>query len=325
MRIFLAPMEGVVDHTMRSMLTRIGGFDRCVTEFVRINQGQLLPPRVFYRLCPELLQGGKTPSGTPVYVQLLGGNPEAMAMNAERAASLGAPGIDINFGCPAKTVNKSDGGAIILREPERIFSIVHAVRKAVPISTPVTVKIRLGYEDSSLLADNCAAIYAAGATELAIHARTKLDSYKPPAHWQQLNAIQASAPIPIIANGEIWQFEDYQQCRQDSGCKDIMLGRGALSRPGLARQIRSFGKDTDRVDWLKILYLLESFAQLTEDVYEAKYVNGRVKQWLAYLRDGYCEANMLFEKIKRLTRPEDIAAIIRQAQASHQSLAQEIH
>ena len=107
MRLYLAPMEGVIDHTMRDLFTRQGGVDRCVTEFVRINNS-LLPPRVFYRMCPELRSGGKTPSGTPVHVQLLGGQPEPMADNAARAVELGAPGIDINFGCPAKTVNRSD-------------------------------------------------------------------------------------------------------------------------------------------------------------------------------------------------------------------------
>ena len=111
MRIFLAPMEGVVDYTMRDMLTRLGGFDRCVTEFVRITE-QKLPARVFYRYCPELHTGGKTPAGTPVYVQLLGGDPDYMALNARTAERVGAPGIDLNFGCPAKTVNRSDAISI---------------------------------------------------------------------------------------------------------------------------------------------------------------------------------------------------------------------
>ena len=87
MRIFLAPMEGVVDHTLRAMLTAVRGIDRCVTEFIRVTN-HLLPAKVFYRLCPELLIGSQTAAGTPVYVQLLGGNAQAMALNAQRAASL---------------------------------------------------------------------------------------------------------------------------------------------------------------------------------------------------------------------------------------------
>ena len=92
MRLMLAPMEGVIDHTMRELLTSLGGVDRCVTEFVRVS-AQLLPARVFRRYCPELAHGGATSSGVPVYLQLLGGQPTVMADNAARAAELGAPGI----------------------------------------------------------------------------------------------------------------------------------------------------------------------------------------------------------------------------------------
>ena len=121
-RLILAPMEGVVDAVMRDQLTRLGGYERCVTEFVRVSQ-TLLPKRVFIRYSPELQQGGVTASGTPVFLQLLGSDPELMAANAERAAQLGAPGIDLNFGCPAKTVNRSQGGAALLRSPDLIRSI----------------------------------------------------------------------------------------------------------------------------------------------------------------------------------------------------------
>ena len=184
-RLMLAPMEGVVDHTMRELLTGLGGIDRCITEFVRVSE-RLLPPRVFRRYCPELAHGGRTASGVPVYLQLLGGQPGVVADNAARAAELGAPGIDLNFGCPAKTVNRSDGGSIILRQPERVHAITAEVRRAVPAHIPVTVKTRLGYEDPSLFIDIVRGIAAAGATELTVHARTKRHGYRPPAFWEEI-------------------------------------------------------------------------------------------------------------------------------------------
>ncbi len=311
MRILLAPMEGVVDHTMRDMLCRFGGLDRCVTEFLRITR-QRLPAKVFYRLCPELHNGGKTSSGIPVYVQLLGSDPVAMAANAERAAALGAPGIDINFGCPAKTVNRNDGGSILLREPKRLHQIIGAVRAALPALTPVTAKIRLGYHDHSLLEDISSAIIEAGANELTIHARTKLDGYKPPAYWHHIHAVQANSPIPVIANGEIWSPADAISCRQQSGCEDIMLGRGLLTRPDLARQIRDElqGKQPSPMDWREIVDMLADFATSTEQNYEKKYVGNRVKQWLGYLRQGYPLAQHLFENIKRLKDAKQIHASI---------------
>ena len=200
MRLMLAPMEGVVDHTMRELLSSLGGLDRCVTEFLRVSE-QLLPPRVFYRICPELRSGGRTASGVPVYLQLLGGSPSVVAENAARAAELGAPGIDLNFGCPAKTVNRSDGGSILLREPQRVHAISAAVRAAVPKHLPVTVKIRLGYEDQSRFLDVVSGIAAAGATELTIHARTKRHGYRPPAYWEGIARARERVELPIIAKG----------------------------------------------------------------------------------------------------------------------------
>ena len=318
MRIILAPMEGVVDHTMRAMLTQVGGIHRCVTEFIRVTD-QRLPPKVFYRYCPELYTASKTAAGTPVFIQLLGGKPEPMAINAHRAAALGAAGIDINFGCPAKQVNRNDGGSILLKEPDRVFSIVHAIREAVSSEIPVTAKIRLGFDDRLLLKDITQAIFAANANELTIHARTKADGYKPPAYWDAIAEINDSSPIPIIANGEIWTTEDHQRCIAKSGCTDVMLGRGILATPDLAQQIHHHynGRNCQPMNWAQILNLLLQFCDITEQEYEKKYVGNRVKQWLGYLRKQSTAAAVLFEEIKRLKWPEEIAAVIHKHQANH--------
>ncbi|MCB0363705.1 MAG: tRNA-dihydrouridine synthase, partial [Bdellovibrionales bacterium] len=122
MSIALAPMEGVIDSVMRDLLTSIGGIDQCTTEFIRVTDREL-PDHVFYRYCPELKSGGKTPGGIPVFLQLLGSRPEEMAINAQKAVALGAIGIDLNFGCPAKTVNRHDGGASLLKDPQRLFDV----------------------------------------------------------------------------------------------------------------------------------------------------------------------------------------------------------
>src|SRR5687768_16120481 len=141
----LAPMEGVLDFVLRDLLSEIGGFDRMVTEFVRVTE-RLLPASAYYKSCPELKTGGRTRSGTPVFVQLLGGQAGPVSENAGLAAELGAPGIDLNFGCPAKTVNRHDGGAALLKQPERVFEVTRAVRAAVPAGIPVTAKVRLGFD-----------------------------------------------------------------------------------------------------------------------------------------------------------------------------------
>lgn len=311
MRLLLAPMEGVMDHTMRDILTRVGGYDRCVTEFVRISR-QVLPARVFYRICPELHNGGKTPAGTPVYLQLLGGIPEVMARNAQVAESLGAPGIDINFGCPSKLVNNSDGGSVLLREPERVYDIIKAVRDTVSTQIPVTAKIRLGFYDSSLLADITAGVQAAGANELCIHARTKQHGYKPPAYWSEIGKVKPHLSLPVIANGEIWSAANAQQAQAESGCTDLMLGRGALSFPDLARAIKAqrAGEAYQPMHWEEVLPLAAQYADRLEER-APKYAASFVKQWFTYLYRQYPQADILFQQIKRMKTVAEIKSAIR--------------
>lgn len=314
MRIMLAPMEGVVDHTMRELLSGLGAIDRCVTEFLRVTD-RLLPPRVFRRICPELDNGGTTPSGVPVYVQILGGKPTVVADNAARAAELGAPGVDLNFGCPARNVNNSDGGSIILREPERVHTIVAAARKTVPASIPLTVKIRMGYEDRDNFLDIVRGIDAAGATELTIHARTKRDGYRPPAYWEDIARARDSVKLSIIANGEIWNPADALRCREASNCQDLMVGRGALCRPDLPRLIRaaSRGEVLEPINWPEVLTLISKFYQLNLAHYDEHCAANPVKQWLVYLRMYYHPAAILFENIKRLHRPNDVWPVLHAA------------
>jgi tRNA-dihydrouridine synthase C len=302
MHITLAPMEGVVDHLMRDMLTQVGGFDLCVTEFVRIVE-QLMPKHVFYRICPELNNQGFTPNGVPVKVQLLGQHADWLAENAYRAIDLGSHGVDLNFGCPAKTVNKSKGGAILLREPETIYKIVSAVRQAVPKEHTVSAKMRLGFDDTSLAIANAQAIADAGANSLVIHARTKVDGYKPPAYWDWIAKIKQHVNIPIVANGEIWNAQDAVNCQQQSACENIMLGRGALAMPNLAQVIKN---TQQHMPWEQVKALLVQYSGYELFGDKGKYYPNRVKQWLGYLSRQYPQAEDLFMSIRRLKSADEI-------------------
>jgi hypothetical protein len=184
--ILLAPMEGLLDATLRDVLTRAGGIDRCVSEFIRITD-TLLPERAFVRVVPELLNGSRTRAGVPVRPQLLGSDPVCLAENAARLAGLAPEGIDLNFGCPARTVNQSRGGAVLLDEPELVGRIVSAVRRAVPAHVPVSAKMRLGYQD-----DLPRGGLRAGhrrrqgpASWWCTRAR-RHDGYRPPAYWERI-------------------------------------------------------------------------------------------------------------------------------------------
>lgn len=310
--LLLAPMEGLLDATLRDVLTRTGGIDRCVSEFIRVTH-TVLPERAFIRVVPELLNGGYTRAGVPVRAQLLGSDPTLLAENAERLAGLGPHGIDLNFGCPAKTVNQSRGGAVLLDEPELVGRIVAAVRRAVPAHMPVSAKMRLGFNDDER-AEECAhAIAEAGADELVIHARTKAHGYRPPAYWDRLAEVRASLPphrrLPVIANGEIWTVADALRCREVTGCEHLMIGRGMVTDPGLALAIKGLGG----VPWSVLPPLLQVFWQQVSARVERRHRSGRLKQWLNYLRKRYPEAQAAFDELRLVNEPDDIEAWLRRA------------
>ncbi|MGH8462054.1 MAG: tRNA dihydrouridine synthase [Stenotrophobium sp.] len=300
MQIALAPMEGLVDEILRDVLTRVGGIDWCVTEFIRVND-RLLPASCFRKLAPELAQGAQTAAGTPMRVQLLGSDPACVAENAALACTLGAPVIDLNFGCPAKTVNRSRGGAILLKEPELLHAIVRAVRGAVPPQISVTAKMRLGVDSPDIALDCARALADGGAAQIVVHARTKADGYKPPAHWEWLARVRDCVNVPIYANGDIWSVDDWRRCREISGLEDIMLGRGLVSRPDLARQIAAARAACEftPMTWSELLPLLRDFWRQERRKLPPAYAPGRLKQWLAWLSRNYPEATALFAAVRR--------------------------
>lgn len=306
--ILLAPMEGLLDFVLRDILTRVGGVDRCVSEFIRITD-QLLPERVFTRIVPELLSGGRTFSGVPVRAQLLGSDPVCLAENAARLASLGPEGIDLNFGCPANVVNRHGGGASLLKEPDTIHAIVRAVRRAVPAHMPVSAKMRLGYLDDSLAVDCALAIANGGASEVVVHARTKAQAYRPPAYWERIADIRAAVNIPVVANGEIWTVDDARRCREASGCSMLMIGRGAVVDPGLGLAIQAdmagqkTGQKTTAVDWPSLMPLVADFWHIVCTRLDSKARAGRLKQWLNFLRRRFPEAEVAYQALKRVNDP----------------------
>lgn len=311
MKLVLAPMEGLADAPMRALLTSMGGYDWCVSEFIRIND-TLLPPRVFRRYVPEADNGFRTPAGTPVHVQLLGSDPVAVAENAAVAAALGAPAIDLNFGCPAKTVNRHRGGAVLLDETEVLHAIVSAVRHAVPRDIPVSAKMRLGYRDRSRMLDNTRALVAAGAAWITVHARTKEDGYRPPAYWHEIARLrEAAGTTTVIANGEVWTVDDHARCRLESACPDVMLGRGAVASPGLARAIRQreAGLPATLPAWAELERMQCDFVAAPDVGDDA--ATGRYKGWLAFLARTYIEAEALLPVVRRMRSRADVIAAIR--------------
>lgn len=306
-RVLLAPMEGVLDSLVRELLTEVNDYDLCITEFVRVVDS-LLPEKVYYRLCPELANQSLTPSGTAVRVQLLGQHPQWLGENAARAVELGSWGVDLNCGCPSKMVNGSGGGATLLKDPEMIYLGAKAMREAVPSHLPVTVKVRLGWDSGARQFEIADAVQQAGATEITVHGRTKEDGYKADKiNWAAIGEIRQRLSIPVIANGEIWDWQSAQDCMAATGCDSLMIGRGALNVPNLSRVIK---QNAPKMPWPEVMLLLKKYVRLEKQGDTGLYHVARIKQWLGYLRKEYAEASEVFSEIRALKTSADIARAI---------------
>lgn len=324
-KIILAPMEGVMDAPLRRTITAVGGIDRCVTEFIRVVDA-VLPDKVFYRYCPELKTGGCTDSGTPVRIQLLGSESLVMADNALKAVDLGADSIDINFGCPSKTVNGSRGGAYLLQYPDDIYHIVSRMRRLLPDDIVLSAKMRLGWDNMDDAVAIAQTIADAGADELTVHARTKAQEYRSPVHWQRIYDIQNAIDIPVIANGDITDKKSYDTCRTVTGCDQVMIGRGLLANPFCAKGIKADLKTEPlpKVEWTDVLALLLHYYESCvtmgyvttgatyQDIKSSRYLANRLKQWIKYMFPVFPQAEPFFTPLRLLHSSDEILILIRQ-------------
>lgn len=294
-KVILAPMQGVLDPFVRNLLTSVNEYDLCISEFVRVVD-QKLPKKAFYRLAPELYQGGLTDSGTPVRVQILGQHPEWLAENAALAIELGSHGVDLNCGCPSKTVNGSNGGASLLKDPDLIYRATKAMREAVPNEQIVSVKVRLGWDSAEQCFEIADAVQQGGANEIIVHGRTKSDGYRAERiNWQAIGEIQKRLTIPVTANGEIWDFESAKNCQKTTACHTLMIGRGALNTPNLSKVVKY---NEPKMAWSEVLQLLFKYVQMENQFDTGFYHIARIKQWLRYLYKEYPQAVELFEILK---------------------------
>ncbi len=223
----LAPMEGVTHRVFRDLILDLGGPGAAWTQFLRVAHQPLTERAIARELGPPR-------ADVPVGVQLMGVDPDATAETARRAVAVGAPMIDLNFGCPAKRVFNKCAGSALLGFPERIEALVAATARAVDV--PVTAKIRLGVSDSDGLREVVAAVETAGAAMLTVHARMRTDAYTDPARWEELARVREWTRLPLIGNGDVFSVDDAQRMLS-LGVDGIMIGRGVLRDPWLLQRL----------------------------------------------------------------------------------------
>jgi nifR3 family TIM-barrel protein len=229
-RVWLAPMTGVSDLPFRLTAARLGA---------RYMATEMVAGEALLGQRPEAIRRAAVGEGLPVMVvQLVGADPAVMAGAARTACAAGAEVVDLNFGCPAKSVTGIACGSALMREPARVESIVAAVCAAV--DAPVTVKMRLGWDMAECNAPELAArAEAAGARAITIHARTRAQFYAGTADWAAVRAVRERVGVPVIENGDIVDATTARAALAASGAQAVMIGRGALGRPWIAAVIEA--------------------------------------------------------------------------------------
>ncbi len=227
-RVLMAPMTGITDLPFRVLASRLGAA-YVATEMVA--SAELARGR------PDVVRRAAVGGGLPLTViQLVGGDPAAMAEGARMAEKAGADIIDLNFGCPAKEVTGAACGSALMRTPERATAIMGAVVSAV--SRPVTVKMRLGWDENSHnAADLARCAQDMGVAAVTVHGRTRKQFYTGVADWEAVAEVKQALSIPVIVNGDIITAEQAREALRQSGADALMLGRGVYGRPWLAAHL----------------------------------------------------------------------------------------
>ena len=223
----LAPMEGVTAPSFRDIVlarhapTDLGG---AFTEFVRVIDRPVAKREMHKHL-------GTRRFRIPVGIQLMGSDLDCVTGSAAHAAELGVPVLDLNFGCPARGALKGCAGAAALKEPSGVEAAVRAAVKGVAGRTPVTAKIRAGFDHDRDVEVLARAAEAGGAAMLTIHCRTRREGYQEEVFWSRIARAVDAVTIPVAGNGSAWLHSDLERMRRETGCAFVMVGRGALRDP----------------------------------------------------------------------------------------------
>lgn len=227
----LAPMAGVSDRAYRELCVRFGAA-YCVSEMVSSKALSFNSKK-----SEELMEISDLER--PCGIQIFGDDPKCMADAAKHALENKPDIIDINMGCPAPKISSNGSGSALMKNPRLCGKIVKAVTAVT--DTPVTVKIRKGWDDDSVNAVEVAKICeSAGAAAITVHGRTRQQYYKPPVDYDIIKAVRESVSVPVIANGDIDSAERAKEVMDITGCDLVMIGRATLGNPWIFSQINAY-------------------------------------------------------------------------------------
>ena len=230
-RVGLAPMAGFSDVSYRLLAKEMGASFVC-TEMVSAMGIKYNNEHTKDLLYMEEVE-------QPVSMQIFGSDPEAIAIGAKIVEAAGAPIVDINMGCPVKKVVSSGDGSALMKTPELAMKVAEAAVQAVQI--PVTVKLRLGWDDSSInVVDMAQRMESVGVAAVAVHGRTREQMYSGKANWDYIKQVKAALSIPVIGNGDVHSPESAKAMLEYTGCDAVLVGRAAQGNPWLFKQIKEY-------------------------------------------------------------------------------------
>ena len=301
--LLLAPMEGVGDRCFRKAMASIGGFDEAVTDFLRV------PANAHIESLAKKYEPFET-TPIPLAVQLMGSDPELLAAMAVAMEKKQAPRIDLNCGCPSNTVTGKGAGSSLLKDPEFLHENAQALVRAV--STPVTLKMRSGYEDTSLFQENLLAAQESGVKYITLHPRTKVDGYGPPAKWEYIAQAKDLLKIPVVGNGDILEVKDALAMLKQTSCDALMIGRGSIINPFIFHQIRAhFHGREFHPKWGDLLTYFSVYLEEIADEVPQKIRVSKLKQLMSFQFKGNIDLLENRQMILRLqcTTVEEFLAI----------------
>lgn len=279
--LILAPMEGVGDRCFRKAMASIGGFDEAVMDFLRVPKNAHIKS-----LAREYNPQEIAP--IPLAAQLMGSDPDLMGEMAQEIESRGAHRIDLNCGCPSNTVTGRGAGSSLLKEPNALFEVAKSLVKAVRI--PVTVKMRSGFENTSLFKENLLAAQESGIRYITLHPRTKVEGYGPPANWDLIREAKSILKIPVVGNGDITNVDSALRMLKETGCDALMIGRGSVINPFIFHQIRAhFTQQSYSVLWNNYLKFFDTYLSEIPVEMSMKIRVNKLKQLMGFLFKGNAE------------------------------------
>ena len=303
-KIFLAPMAGITDLPFR-LLCKEQGADIVITEMISAKG-------MYYGNKNSLPLLMTKEEESPAGVQLFGSEPDIIAGQASKMKDFGFAFIDLNFGCPVPKIVNNHEGSSLMKTPERISEIVYAIRQTTDL--PVTVKIRAGFTADSINAPEVAKVAEeAGASAVAVHARTREQYYSGNADWSVIKAVKDAVKIPVIGNGDVTCGADVIRMKEETGCDSVMVGRAAKGNPWVFAEIRHYLETGETLPRPTVEEIVDTMLRQVKMMIEQKseYIGIReMRKHVAWYTQGMYDSAKLRSKINEVESLAELESLL---------------